>query len=286
MPQLPGQRRALLRRRPVASARTPGRRDLRPHRRDLREGGGARALHAGSARRDGYRRDLRGRQHGRRPPREFRSSIPASPTCWWNSISSSMSSTWRAALRTTAFSSCPTTSIRRRRLVEALQRYLANGGALIASHRSLFDSGTGDFALPELGVKFLGESRYRDEYFYPATGAFPDLPDYAYFLYQRGLSIEATAGDRGARHLRTSLLRSLARTLQLSRADAGGPANQRAAVVTRGRTAYIANPFFSVLRVRRLRRLQTDGRPRLIRRLLPATGADGEESCPPRRRSP
>src|SRR5690242_20061859 len=79
-------------------------------------------------------------------------------------------------------------------LVDSLRRYLTRGGALIVSHRSLLDPQTGQFALPELGVKFLGESRFRDEYFYPAPGAFPDLADYAYFLYQRGLSIEAQAG--------------------------------------------------------------------------------------------
>ena len=124
----------------------------------------------------------------------------------------------------------------------ALRRYLAGGGALIASHRSLWDPATGDFALPELGVKYLGDSKYRDEYFYPAPGAFPDLPDYAYFLYQRGLSIEALAGRQGAGHLRASVLRPLSGALQLACADAGGPSDRRAVRGRRGRTAYIANP--------------------------------------------
>jgi len=130
-------------------------------------------------------------------------------------------------------------------LVHKLKRYLAEGGALFASHRSLFDANTKDFALPELGVKFGGESKFRDEYFYPTPGAFRDLPDYAFFLYQRGLSIEALPGtevlatyghpyfDRSpahySSHVQTPVDRRTAEPL----------------IVTRGRTAYIANPFFT-----------------------------------------
>uniref|UniRef100_Q027I9 Beta-galactosidase trimerisation domain-containing protein n=1 Tax=Solibacter usitatus (strain Ellin6076) TaxID=234267 RepID=Q027I9_SOLUE len=154
-------------------------------------------------------------------------------------------------------------------LVAALRRYLAGGGALIASHRSLFDPGTRDFALPELGVKFLGESRYRDEYFYPAPGAFPDLPDYAYFLYQRGLSIAALPGaevlatyghpyfDRSPEHYSSHVQTPVDRP------------TTEPLVVALGRTAYIANPLF--------RSYAADGYGvykqmvgALIRRLLPS----------------
>jgi hypothetical protein len=129
-------------------------------------------------------------------------------------------------------------------LVDALRRYLSRGGALIASHRSLFDPQTGQFALPELGVKFLGESRFRDEYFYPKPGAFPDLADYAYFLYQRGLSIEAQPGtevlatyghpyfDRSPEHYSSHVQTPVDRR------------TNEPLIVRRGRTAYIANPFF------------------------------------------
>jgi hypothetical protein len=129
-------------------------------------------------------------------------------------------------------------------LVDALRGYLARGGALIASHRSLLDPQTGQFALPELGVKLLGESRFRDEYFYPVPGAFPDLADYAYFLYQRGLSIEALPG--------TEVLATYAhpyfdRSPEHYSSHVQTPVDRRTTeplVVRRGRTAYIANPFF------------------------------------------
>jgi hypothetical protein len=116
---------------------------------------------------------------------------------------------------------------------------------LIASHRSLFDPQKGDFALPELGVKFLGESRYRDEFFYPAPGALPDLPDYAYFLYQRGLSVEALPGTRV---LATYGHPYFDRSPEHYSSHVQTPVDRRTDepfVVSRGRTAYIANPFFS-----------------------------------------
>ncbi len=130
-------------------------------------------------------------------------------------------------------------------LVKALQRYLDGGGALIASHRSLWDPRKSDFALPELGVKFLGESRYRDEYFYPQPGAFPELPDYAYYLYQRGLSIEALPGSKV---LATYGHPYFDRSPEHYSSHVQTPVEKRTNepfVVTMGRTAYIANPFFS-----------------------------------------
>jgi hypothetical protein len=130
-------------------------------------------------------------------------------------------------------------------LIAKLREYLAAGGALIASHKSLLDPATGQFSLPELGVKFLGESKYRDEYFYPAAGAFPGLADYAYFLYQRGVSVEALPG--------TEVLATYAhpyfdRSPEHYSSHVQTPVDKRTAeplVVRRGRTAYIANPFFT-----------------------------------------
>jgi hypothetical protein len=130
-------------------------------------------------------------------------------------------------------------------LTAKLREYLAGGGALIASHKSLLDPATGQFALPELGVKFVGESKYRDEYFYPAAGAFPGLADYAYFLYQRGVSVEALPG--------TEVLATYAhpyfdRSPEHYSSHVQTPVDKRTTeplVVRRGRTAYIANPFFT-----------------------------------------
>jgi hypothetical protein len=154
-------------------------------------------------------------------------------------------------------------------LVSALRRYLAGGGVLIASHRSLWDAATGDFALPELGVKYLGDSKYRDEYFYPAPGAFPDLPNYAYFLYQRGLSIQA---GQGSQVLATYGHPYFDRSPEHYSSHVQTPVDRRTDepfVVVRGRTAYIANPIFSAY--------AADGYgvykqvvAELIRRLLPS----------------
>jgi hypothetical protein len=154
-------------------------------------------------------------------------------------------------------------------LVSALRRYLGGGGGLIASHRSLWDTATGDFALPELGVKYLGDSKYRDEYFYPARGAFPDLPDYPYFLYQRGLSIQA---GQGSRVLATYGHPYFDRSPEHYSSHVQTPVDRRTDepfVVARGRTAYIANPIFSAYAADGygVYKQVVDG---LIRRLLPS----------------
>jgi Hypothetical glycosyl hydrolase 6 len=153
-------------------------------------------------------------------------------------------------------------------LVAALRRYLADGGALIASYKSLWDPAANDFALPELGVKYLSDSKYRDEYFYPASGAFPGLPDYPCFLYQRGLSIEALAG---AKVLATYGHPYFDRSPEHYSSHVQTPVDRRTnepVIVANGRTAYIANPFF--------RSYASDGYgvykqvvAELIRRLLP-----------------
>jgi hypothetical protein len=130
-------------------------------------------------------------------------------------------------------------------LVEKIRRYLAGGGALLATHRSLWDPQTGQFALPELGVKYLGESRYRDEYFYPVPGALAGLADYAYFLYQRGLSIEALPGTEV---LATYGHPYFDRSPEHYSSHVQTPVDRRTAeplVARRGNTAYIANPFFT-----------------------------------------
>jgi len=130
-------------------------------------------------------------------------------------------------------------------LVEKLRRYMAAGGALLATHRSLLDAGRGDFAISEFGVKYLGQSKYRDEFFFAKTDCFPGLPEYPYFLYQRGVSIAAA---RDAEVLATYGHPYFDRSPEHYSSHVQTPCDRRTAepfVVLRGRTAYVANPIFT-----------------------------------------
>jgi hypothetical protein len=122
---------------------------------------------------------------------------------------------------------------------------MAAGGALLATHRSLLDAERGDFAISEFGVKYLGQSKYRDEFFFAKTDCFPGLPEYPYFLYQRGVSIAAA---RDAEVLATYGHPYFDRSPEHYSSHVQTPCDRRTAepfVVLRGRTAYVANPIFT-----------------------------------------
>lgn len=76
-------------------------------------------------------------------------------------------------------------------LVEKLRTYIASGGALIATHRSLITPEETAFALSEFGVHPLGPTRFKGEYLLPEATSFPGIAADTYFLYQQGLSITA-----------------------------------------------------------------------------------------------
>jgi hypothetical protein len=129
-------------------------------------------------------------------------------------------------------------------VVEKLRRYLAGGGAMIVSHRSLLDPQSNQFVLTELGVECRGESKFRDEYFYPAPQFFTGLADYPYFLYQRGLSIEALAAtDVLATYGHPYFDRSPQHYSSHAQTPVGRRTNEPF-VTQRGRVAYVANPIF------------------------------------------
>jgi hypothetical protein len=79
-------------------------------------------------------------------------------------------------------------------LVEKLRIFVAKGGALLATYRSLLDEAETSFALTEFGVYPLGPSKFKGEYLVPRGDNFPGVANDAYYLYQQGLSIEPVPG--------------------------------------------------------------------------------------------
>ncbi|MEO7142318.1 MAG: alpha-amylase family protein [Bryobacteraceae bacterium] len=156
-------------------------------------------------------------------------------------------------------------------LTKKLEAFLARGGSLIVSHRSLLgadsrftlsknsrktESGAkhfpdgagmraGAFALPALGIEYLGPAKYNGEYMLLKPGAFPGVDDTAYYLYQPGSSIAAKPGtevlatyghpyfDRSPEHFSSHHQTPLGR-----RTD-------EPLITRNGNVVYIANPFFT-----------------------------------------
>jgi hypothetical protein len=129
-------------------------------------------------------------------------------------------------------------------LVKAVQQYLAGGGRLIVSHKSLFDPDKNAFTLPDLGVDYEGPSKYRGEYILPRQAAFPEVREDAYYLYQQGLSVAAHEGteilavyghpyfDRSPEHWCSHAQTPFDR------------ATNEPVITRRNNVIYIANPFF------------------------------------------
>jgi hypothetical protein len=122
-------------------------------------------------------------------------------------------------------------------LARKLDRYLASGGAVLATHRSMRD-------WPALGVRHLGPASFAQAYLFATDARLGLEPGYGYFLYQPGSSVEALPGtktlavygdpyfdrspERFTSHAQTPVARQSDRPL----------------VTLRGRAAYVANPIF------------------------------------------
>lgn len=76
-------------------------------------------------------------------------------------------------------------------LVAKLKSYLAGGGALLVTYKSLLNEEGSAFAIEEMGVRPLGPSKFRGEYLIPRQQGLPNVPMDQYYLYQQGLSIAA-----------------------------------------------------------------------------------------------
>jgi hypothetical protein len=129
------------------------------------------------------------------------------------------------------------------RLVERVERFLAGGGALIASHESFLDAAKGAFALKGMGVRYLGTAKFKGEYLLLGDG-FTGIEKQPYFLYQPGVSV---AAEPGTETLATYGHPYFDRSPEHFSSHKQTPLGQRTMepLITRnGRVAYIANPFF------------------------------------------
>jgi hypothetical protein len=129
-------------------------------------------------------------------------------------------------------------------LVEKVRAYVASGGALLVTHKSFLDEKTNTFALPEIGVRVEGPSKFAGEYILPLKANFPSVEQDAYYLYQRGLSVTSAPGtetlavyghpyfDRSPEHWCSHAQTPFSH------------ATDEPVITRRGNVVYCANPFF------------------------------------------
>ncbi|HMN62513.1 MAG TPA: beta-galactosidase trimerization domain-containing protein [Anaerolinea sp.] len=136
------------------------------------------------------------------------------------------------------------------KLAEKIRAYLAGGGALIASYRSGLLPDESGFALPEMGVRLVGEAPFSPDFLEPSDRIGARLPQTELVVYRRGLQVEALPGaevlaqvnvpyfNRDFRHFCSHLHTPSSRQV-------GYPG-----IIKNGQAIYFAHPIFSQYRER------------------------------------
>ena len=75
-----------------------------------------------------------------------------------------------------------------------LEKYIANGGAIIASFESGLNENKDAFNLKPLGVKLKGQAPYSPDFIIPQGDIGKGLPQTEHVMYMKGLEVEATEG--------------------------------------------------------------------------------------------
>lgn len=130
-------------------------------------------------------------------------------------------------------------------ILAKLKPFLASGGALIASHKSLLDEGASRFALDELGIAYEGKARYQQEYLALRKEAFPGIDWQPYFLYQRGLSVVTRPGTEVLATYAHPYFDRSPEAFSSHQQTPPGPVTDEPVITLNGRVAYVANPFFT-----------------------------------------
>jgi len=127
-----------------------------------------------------------------------------------------------------------------------LKEYLARGGKLISSYRSGLISLQDGFALPELGVRLLGEAPYSPDFLVTQGQIGKGLPETEHVLYQKGMLVEPLAGSTV---LAETLIPYFNRTYQHFCSHRHTPSSGKTGypgIVYNGKNAlYFAHPIFT-----------------------------------------
>ncbi|MFN3650425.1 MAG: alpha-amylase family protein [Armatimonadota bacterium] len=130
-------------------------------------------------------------------------------------------------------------------LAEKLRAYLRGGGKLIASHRSGLAAGRDEFALDELGVRYLADARFSPDYVVAGPELAEGVLPGEHVMFDRGLEVEPA---EGARSLAQVWWPYFNRTWEHFCSHRHTPVEKESpfpAVVATESTVYFAHPIFA-----------------------------------------
>jgi hypothetical protein len=131
-------------------------------------------------------------------------------------------------------------------LAAKFSAYLAAGGSLIASYKSGLDPAGEAFAVPELGVTYVGPAPFSPDFIVPdKLGA--GLRKTRYVMYTQGLEVAPAAGAEVLCPMRRPYFNCTWEHFSFRHAPAQGPADYPG-VVRQGRCIYFMHPIFSQYR--------------------------------------
>lgn len=130
-------------------------------------------------------------------------------------------------------------------LADKLAAYLAEGGALVASHLSGLGPDGEDFALTELGLKRVGDAPYAPDFVVPQGDIGQGMAATGHAMYLRGLEVEALAGAEVLAQAEVPYFnRSWRHFCSHKHTPSSGKAGYPA-IVRQGRCIYLSHPVFA-----------------------------------------
>lgn len=133
------------------------------------------------------------------------------------------------------------------RLADKLRTYIGRGGKILASFESGLNPEKSGFAIPELGISYVGPAPYEPDYLVPGdNGLGIGLPKTDHVMYQRASQVEACGGEIMALTNRPMFNRTYEHfTSHMHAPSAKEPVYP--AIVRGTSTLYFAHPIFTTL---------------------------------------
>ncbi len=130
-----------------------------------------------------------------------------------------------------------------------LKGYLSGGGRLLASYRSGLDEAGAGFALPEMGVEYLGPAEYCPDYFRVESRIARDIPDMPHVMYEGSVRVKPGKGTKVlARAMQPYFNRTREHFCSHFQTPVDG-SNGDPAATLHGPVAYVPSPVFRAYRI-------------------------------------
>lgn len=130
-------------------------------------------------------------------------------------------------------------------LSRKLETFVANGGALLASHQSGLNETKNAFALKTLGVDLVGEAPYSPDFIKPGVALWQGLPETELVMYLKGTEVKPKAGTNVLAEVNVPYFN---RTYQHFSSHLHTPSAGKVGypgVVQNGKAIYFAHPVFT-----------------------------------------